>query len=500
MPAEHILAIDQGTTSSRALVFDQQGVVKGSGQRVLPQIYPADGWVEHDPHFIWSDTVAVCRRALESAGLAPADLAGIGITNQRETTLLWERATGKPLHNAIVWQDRRTAGLCARLRREGHEEMVRKKSGLLLDPYFSATKLAWLLDELPGARRRAEKGELAFGTVDSYLLFRLTGGQVHATDASNASRTMLFNLPQQRWDPELLELFNIPEALLPEVKDNSAFFGEVKPDLFGAALPILGMAGDQQAALVGQACFEPGMIKCTYGTGAFALLHTGERVPTSNTRLLSTVAYRLGGRAAYALEGSIFVAGAALKWLRDGLGIIADASESAGHAAAVADTGGVYLVPAFTGLGAPYWDPGARGALLGLTLDTSKSQVVRAALEAQAYQTRDLMEAMAADAGGEISRLRVDGGMVKNDWLCQYLADITGLLVERPVVAETTALGAAYLAGLQAGLYDSLQDVAGAWRRDRVFEPMMDQARRDELYAGWQEAVERVKSRKEEQE
>jgi len=493
--AQHILAIDQGTTSSRAMIFDREGRPKAMAQRELPQHYPAPGWVEHDPEFIWSDTLAVCRRALEQAGLAAAELAGIGITNQRETTLLWERASGRTLAPAIVWQDRRTAEHCRRLAAAGRGELVQERTGLLLDPYFSATKLAWLLEHVPGARARALAGDLAFGTVDSYLLFRLTGGRVHATDASNASRTMLFDIHRQQWDPELLEMFGVPAAVLPEVRDNAADYGQTAPELLGAAVPILGLAGDQQAALVGQACFAPGMIKSTYGTGCFALLNTGEQAPVSRHRLLATVAYRLQGRVCYALEGSIFVAGAALQWLRDGLGLIRDPAQSAEHARAVPDCGGVYLVPAFTGLGAPYWDPEAKGAILGLRRDTSKNQVVRAALEAQAYQTRDLMQAMAADAGQELGVLRVDGGMVGNDWLCQFLADITGLVVERPVVAETTALGAAFLAGLRAGLYPSLEHIAAAWRADRVFEPAMPAARREELYAGWLEAVSRVRSR-----
>lgn len=494
MSAKYILAIDQGTTSSRAMIFDAQGRPQAIAQRELPQHYPASGCVEHDPQFIWSDTLAVCRRALEQAGLNAGDLAGIGITNQRETTLLWERASGRTLAPAIVWQDRRTAEHCRRLAAAGHGQLVQERTGLLLDPYFSATKLAWLLENVPGARARAQAGELAFGTVDSYLLFRLTGGRVHATDATNASRTLLFDIHQQRWDPELLDLFGVPAALLPEVLDNAADYGHTAPGLLGEAVPILGLAGDQQAALVGQACFAPGMIKSTYGTGCFALLNTGAQAPVSRNRLLATVAYRLEGKVCYALEGSIFVAGAALQWLRDGLGLIQDAAQSADHARAVPDCGGVYLVPAFTGLGAPYWDPDARGAILGLGRETSKSQVVRAALEAQAYQTRDLMQAMADDAGQELSVLRVDGGMVNNDWLCQFLADITGLVVERPEVPETTALGAAFLAGLRAGLYPSLEHIAAVWRADRVFEPSMPVKRREELYSGWLQAVSRVRS------
>lgn len=494
MPESYLLAIDQGTTSSRAIVFDKTGKPRGSSQRELPQIYPADGWVEHDPEFIWHDTMAVCRGALDQAGLDASQIAGIGITNQRETTILWERATGRPLHNAIVWQDRRTAPLCQELRDAGRQDMVTERSGLLLDPYFSATKLAWLLDNVEGAREKAQRGELAFGTVDSFLLFRLTHGQVHATDISNASRTMLFNIHSEQWDPDLLELFNIPPQVLPQVMDNAAEFGMSDAHLLGGAIAIRGMAGDQQAALVGQACFEPGMIKSTYGTGCFVLLHTGDKPMASTNRLLTTVAYRLDGRTSYALEGSIFVAGAALQWLRDGLGIIDNAGQSAGLAASVRDNNGVYLVPAFTGLGAPYWDPDARGAIIGLTRDTTASHIVRAALEAQAYQTHDLMSAMARDCGQAPTTMRVDGGLVANNWACAFLADITGLRVERPVVAETTALGAAYLAGLQAGVYGSLDDIAANWQMDRRFEPDMDDGMRRELLGGWKRAVRRVMS------
>ncbi len=494
MAPEFVLAIDQGTTSSRAMVFGPDCEPLALSQRELPQIFPAGGWVEHDPEFIWSDTLGVCRRALAKAGLGAGDLAGIGITNQRETTLLWERGSGRPLANAIVWQDRRTADYCRRLRRQGRQQAIQAKTGLLIDPYFSASKLAWLLEHLPGARRRAERGELAFGTVDSYLLYRLSGGAVHATDATNASRTMLYDIHAGRWDPELLELFGVPEAVLPEVRDNCADFGATAPELLGGAVPVLAMAGDQQAALVGQACLQPGMTKSTYGTGCFALLNCGPKATPSANRLLTTIAYRLAGHTSYAIEGSIFVAGAAIQWLRDGLGIIDHASESMDHAGSLADNGGVYLVPAFTGLGAPHWDPEARGAVLGLTRDTTRSHLVRAALEAQAYQTRDLLQAMALDSGREISVLRVDGGMVANDWMCQFLADVTGIVVERPRVTETTALGAALLAGLQAGLHDSPQALARLWRAERVFEPGMDPSRREELYAGWTQAVRRLLS------
>ncbi|HYD99431.1 MAG TPA: glycerol kinase GlpK [Alphaproteobacteria bacterium] len=491
---QFVLAIDQGTTSSRAIVFDAAARPVASAQRELRQFYPADGWVEHDAHDIWTDTLHVCRAALEKADVAPGEVAAIGITNQRETTVLWDRATGDPLHMAIVWQDRRTAAFCRQLKEQGAEGLVRERTGLLIDPYFSGTKLAWMLDNLPGARARAERGELCFGTVDSWLLFNLTGGRVHATDATNASRTLLFNIRTGAWDEELLRLLNIPAALLPEVRDNSADYGTTDPALFGAAIPISGMAGDQQAATVGQACFAPGMIKSTYGTGCFALMNIGGEFTLSKNRLLTTIAYRLDGRTTYALEGSIFVAGAAVQWLRDGLRVIPDAAASAQHANDVADTGGVYLVPAFTGLGAPHWDPDARGAIVGLTRDSTVSHIVRAALEAVCYQTRDLMGAMAADSGQTARSLRVDGGMVRNDWVCQFLADTLDLPVERPVVTETTALGAAYLAGLRAGVYPSLDSVSAGWARDRKFEPAMEEARREKLYAGWQTAVRRVAS------
>jgi len=436
----------------------------------------------------------VCRATLTRAGLPAAAVAAIGITNQRETTVLWEREGGRVLHNAIVWQDRRTAEVCRALVRDGAEPLVRARTGLLLDPYFSATKLAWLLERIPGARARAERGELCFGTIDSFLLFRLTGGRVHATDATNAARTLLLDLATQRWDADLLRLFDVPAAVLPEIRDNDAFFGTTDPALLGAAVPVTGMAGDQQAAAFGQACFDPGMIKSTYGTGCFALMTIGPEPRLSEHRLLTTLAWRLGGRATYALEGSIFVAGAALQWLRDGLGLIPETPASEAHARALDDTQGVYLVPAFTGLGAPYWDPDARGAVLGLTRNTGVSHVVRAALEAVCYQTRDLMEAMAADAGRMPAALRVDGGMVGNDWLMQFLADILAVPVERPAVTETTALGAACLAGLGAGVYGSMADLAVGWQCQRRFEPGMLEARRNRLYEGWRRAVARVRT------
>jgi glycerol kinase len=494
--AQHILAIDQGTTSTRAMLFDRAGRPVATAQREFAQHYPKPGWVEHDPETIWRDALDLCREAIARAGLTASAVAALGITNQRETVVLWERASGKPVARAIVWQDRRTAELCRELSEGGHGPMVQARTGLVIDPYFSATKLAWLLDQVPGARAAAERGELAFGTIDSFLLWRLTGGRVHATDATNAARTMLFDIHAQDWDDELLRLLRIPRALLPEVRDCSTEFGATPASLFGAPLPITGIAGDQQAATVGQACFAPGMLKSTYGTGCFALLNTGAVAVTSKHRLLTTIAYRLDGRATYALEGSIFVAGAAVQWLRDGLKLIGQAGESEPLAAGVADTGGVYLVPAFVGLGAPHWDPDARGALLGLTRATGIAEIVRAALESVGYQTRDLMMAMAGDLGsaGTPQAVRVDGGMVANDWVCQFLADILELPIERPVVGETTALGAAYLAGLAVGLYPSLDAIGEAWACQRRFEPRMAPSERHRLYAGWLDAVRRVRT------
>jgi glycerol kinase len=490
----YILAIDQGTTSTRAILFDRAGEPQATVQQELPQIYPADGWVEHDPEGIWRATAAVVRGVLDKARTTPADVAGIGITNQRETAVVWERASGKPIHNAIVWQDRRTTEFCRQLAAAGHEATVQHRTGLVIDPYFSGSKIAWLLEHVAGARHAAEAGKLAFGTIDSFLLWRLTGGRVHATDATNASRTMLFNIHEQRWDGELLELLKIPSPLMPEVRDSAAEFGASDKSLFGAPLPVLGIAGDQQAALVGQAGFVPGMIKSTYGTGCFVVLNTGDKAVTSRNKLLTTLAYRLQGKPTYAIEGSIFVAGAAIQWLRDGLKLIHAAGDSQALAESLKGTGGVYLVPAFTGLGAPYWDPAARGAIFGLTRDTGIAEIVRSALEAVCYQTRDLMTAMAADGGTALKSLRVDGGMVRNDWVMQFLADILDLPVERPVVTETTALGAAYLAGLQAGLFSSAEDIGRRWQRDRLFRPQMSADQREALYAGWQAAVARVRS------
>lgn len=494
MSAISLLAIDQGTTSSRAIVFNDRGGMQSVAQREYPQFFPQSGWVEQEANTIWEDTLAVCREAIGKADARPV---AIGITNQRETLVVWNRETGEPVHRAIVWQDRRGAPLCHRLRAEGHEPSVQQKTGLLLDPYFSATKLAWVLEHVPGVREEAEAGKLAAGTIDSFLLWRLTKGRVHATDATNASRTLLFNITTQSWDDELLALFNIPRALLPEVQDTVSEFGTTDAEWFGQEIPILAMVGDQQSAAVGQACFAPGMWKSTYGTGCFILRNTGDSQVTSQHKLLSTVGYRLGGQVSYAQEGSIFVAGAAVKWLRDKLGLITTSSETAQIAASLQDTGGVYVVPAFTGLGAPHWDAEARGAVLGMTLDTSRAHLVRATLESVAYQTRDLLEAFAADAVDTplpASTLRVDGGMVANDWFCQFLADVLGVAVERPAVIETTALGAAYLAGLGAGVYSGLQDIASAWRCEHRFEPQMETAQREALYDGWKAAVQRVRS------
>jgi len=489
--ARHLLALDQGTTSTRAIVFDADGAARGTAQIELPQIFPQPGWVEHDPEEIWRASQEVMRRAVDQARLTAADIAAIGITNQRETTVLWDRETGKPIHNAIVWQDRRTAEWCRRMKARLGDAALGRRTGLLFDAYFSASKIAWVLDHVAGARRAAQQGRLAFGTVDSFLLWRLTGGRRHVTDATNASRTMLFNLDRQDWDDELLHEFRVPRAILPEVRDSAGEFGAT--NLLGHPVPIAGVAGDQHAATVGQACFKPGMIKSTYGTGCFAVLNTGAKRVRSRHRLLTTLAYRLGGRPTFALEGSIFVSGATVQWLRDQLKVIGTAAESEAHASAVDGTGGVYLVPAFAGLGAPHWDPDARGALVGLTRDAGIPQIVRAGLEAVAYQTRDLMAAMKAD-GARPAALRVDGGMVVNDWMMQFLADQLGLPVERPVVTETTAWGAACLAGLGAGVFGSTAEIAQRWRRQRVFKPQANKTRRDSLYAGWLDAVRRVRS------
>lgn len=489
----HILSIDQGTTSSRAILFDESGNSLFSSQLEFTQYFPKDGWVEHDPEEIWSTTLKVVKEVLEYATENSLPIAAIGITNQRETTVVWERATGKPVYNAIVWQDRRTSDYCEVLRQQGKEKMLADKTGLLLDPYFSGTKLTWILNNVDGVRSRAEQGELAFGTIDSFLIWRLTGGACHYTDATNGSRTLMFNIHNQAWDKEILELLSIPESLLPEVLDCAADFGSTDKEVLGVEIPIAGVAGDQQAALIGQACFEPGMIKSTYGTGCFMVLNTGTWALSSKNKLLTTVGYRLNGKTTYALEGSIFVAGAAVQWLRDGIGVIESAKETEGMASSMESNKGVYLVPAFTGLGAPHWDPDARGAIFGITRDTGPEEFVRATLESICYQTYDLLEAKRGD-GVQATKLRVDGGMVNNNWLCGFLADILGITVERPVVTETTALGAAFLAGLQVGVYDSLEEIKKIWKVDQSFEPTMDSSHKSQLLEDWQKYVDKVKS------
>ena len=487
----HLLAIDQGTTSTRSLLFDASGRLLASAQREFSQSYPQPGWVEHAPQTIWRDVLSTTREVLAKANV---QAAAIGIANQRETTVVWERADGTPIYPAIVWQDRRTAAECERLRQDGAEALVRARTGLLLDPYFSATKVAWILDHVAGARARAERGELAFGTIDSFLLWHLTGDKVHATDATNASRTMLFDIHRQCWDVDLLRLFNIPEALLPEVHDNSFLYGVTTPGLFGEAIQVAGMAGDQHAALVGQACLDPGMAKATYGTGCFFLLNTGEQVLSPSKGMLTTMAYRAGGRPTYAVEGSIFAAGATLKWLRDRLGLIRDMSQTGAMAAEIGGNEGVYLVPAFTGLGAPYWNPDARGLICGLTLDASPAHLVRAALESAAYQTFDLMQAI---MDGEPPRaLRIDGGMAGNDLFCQFLADIIAAPVERPAMLEATAQGAAFLAGLTIGVFPDFAAISAAWARGARFEPRLEASERERLIAGWLDAVQRTLTRK----
>ena len=489
MSAPLILALDQGTTSTRTMSFGRDGQPRRSARREFAQHYPQAGWVEHDPEDIWRDALATLREVGEGEAVE-----ALGITNQRETVVLWDRATGQPVHNAIVWQDRRTADACARLQGDGCEPLVRERTGLLLDPYFSGTKLAWLLNEVPGVRARAIRGELAFGTIDSFLLWRLTGGRVHATDPTNASRTLLYDIHRGTWDDDLLRLFDIPAALLPEVHDSSTIFGETDRDILGRAIPIGGIAGDQQAALVGQACFTPGDVKSTYGTGCFALLNTGAAAVASEHGLLTTIAYRLGGVTTYALEGSIFVAGAAVKWLRDGLRLITHAADTEGLATMLNGNHGVYMVPAFVGLGAPHWDPHARASITGLTFDATAAHIARAALEAVAYQTADLFAAMAADGSSTPGRVRVDGGMAANDWFCQFLADMLDVSVERPANVETTAAGAAFLAGMAVGLWSGPDAVAASWRADRLFSPRMATTERAVLAAGWRDALARTLS------
>ncbi|ESX90271.1 glycerol kinase GlpK [Mesorhizobium sp. LNJC403B00] len=492
----YILAIDQGTTSTRAILFDGAMKVAGSKQQEFTQHYPASGWVEHDPEEIWASVVATVKGALKAAGREASDVAAIGITNQRETVVIWDKATGKPIHNAIVWQDRRTAPLCQKLKKHGLEKKFTKKTGLLLDPYFSGTKIAWMLDKVNGARKRAEKGELLAGTIDSFLIWRLTGGKVHATDATNASRTLVYNIEKNVWDDELLSILRIPVALLPEVKDCADDYGVTEKSLFGAEIKILGVAGDQHAATIGQACFEPGMMKSTYGTGCFALLNTGADLVRSKNRLLTTIAYRLNGKTTYALEGSIFIAGAAVQWLRDGIKVIGKAEHSGVLAATADPTQNVYLVPAFVGLGAPHWDAEARGAIFGLTRNSGPAEFARAALESVAYQTRDLLDAMRKDWKGASAKtvLRVDGGMVASDWTMQRLADILDAPVDRPTILETTALGAAWLAGSKAGVWPKAKDFAKSWALERRFKPDMDADMRSAKLAGWRDAVRRTLS------
>jgi glycerol kinase len=489
----HVLALDQGTTSSRAIVFDEAGSVVAMAQREFRQIFPRPGWVEHDPREIWESQLAVAREVLTGAGLAAGDVAALGITNQRETTLVWDRATGEPVANAVVWQDRRTAEACAELKRAGHEELFRARTGLVLDPYFSGTKLAWLLDHVPGAREGAEGGRLAFGTIDSWLLWNLTGGRLHTTDVTNASRTLLWDLHTGEWSAELAAILGVPLGMLPEVRASSEIYGETLPDLFGAPIPIAGVAGDQQAALFGQACLAPGMVKNTYGTGCFLLMNTGGRPVRPEAGLLATPAWRLGARTEYALEGSVFVAGAVVQWLRDGLGVIRSAAEVEALAASVPDAGGVVLVPAFTGLGAPHWDPYARGALLGITRGTTAGHLARAALEGIAFQVADVLEAMAADSGVPVAELRVDGGAAANDLLMQMQADLAGVPVVRPRVRETTALGAAYLAGLAVGVWKSPDEIAARWQAERRFAPRLDPAAAAARREQWRRGVERAK-------
>jgi glycerol kinase len=490
--AQYVLSLDQGTTSTRCIVFDQQARPVGAARREVAQHYPASGWVEHNAEDIWRDSLATARAAIEQSAVGIDGIAALGIANQRETAVVWERDGGRPIHNAIVWQDRRTAQECGRLQRDGAETLVRARTGLLLDPYFSATKVAWILDNVPGARARADRGELAFGTIDSFLLWRFTGGKLHATDVTNASRTLLFDIHRQQWDQELLRLFRIPRSLLPQVRDSSGIYAMTAADIFDKPVPIAGVAGDQQAALFGQACFEPGTAKSTYGSGCFLLLNTGERAPPSSNRLLTTLACRLNGRTSYALEGSIFVAGAAIKWLRDGLKHISDAAQSEAVAESLDGNQGVYMVPAFVGLGAPHWRPDVRGLISGLTLDVTGAHLVRAALEAVAYQTLDLCDAMTRDGASPVRAIRVDGGMAANNWLCQFLADMLGARVERPRVLETTSLGAAFLAGLATGVWSDLAAVAATWESSAQFEPRMSERERAALIDGWRMAVART--------
>lgn len=491
----YILALDQGTTSSRAILFDHDGRIVATAQQEFPQIYPQPGWVEHDSETIWQSQLQVAKQVFASKNLAASDIIGIGITNQRETTLVWDRTTGQPIYNAIVWQDRRTSALCDQLKVEGFDKTIREKTGLVTDAYFSGTKVAWILDKVPGAREKAEAGELAFGTVDSFIIWRLTGGRLHITDVSNASRTMLYDIHKRWWSNTMLKRLNIPVSLLPQVVPSSMVYGETSAEIFGAPIKIAGIAGDQQAATFGQACYEPGMAKNTYGTGCFMLMNTGAAAKESHNNLLTTVGWTVGqGAMQYALEGSVFIAGAAIQWLRDEMKLISNAAETEAIAKGITDTSGVYVVPAFVGLGAPYWDQYARGTIVGLTRGSGRAQIVRATLESIAYQTRDVLEAMCADSGLNLQTLRVDGGAVRNDFLMQFQADILGVPVQRPAVTETTALGAAYLAGLATGYWSSQEEVARQWMVEKTFEPGMSPKGRDSLYAGWKRAVERAQA------
>lgn len=489
---KYLLAIDQGTTNSRAIIFDKDGKLIASHEVALQQFFPNSGWVEQNPDEIFDNTILCCREVIGKSKLTVDEIAGIGISNQRETTIIWDKHSGRPVYPAIVWQDRRTSVACRKLSETVSADMIQKKTGLLLDPYFSATKIMWILENVKGIKSQIDKGDLLFGTIDTYLVWKLTRGKSHVTDITNASRTMLFDIQKQQWDEDLLQIFSIPRNLMPDVLDNTADFGETDPKIFGKAIPIAGMAGDVQAATIGQACFHPGMVKATFGTGCFMLLNTGEEIIVSENRLLSTVAYRVNNKTSYGLEGSIFSAGTTIKWLRDSLHLIRTAAETEMHAKNVDSTNGVYLVPAFTGLGAPYWDPDARAALLGLIRSTTVSHIARAALEAVAYQSRDLLDAMAKDYRGVVETLRVDGGMAANNWLLQFLADIAGVVVQRPACIETSALGAAYLAGLQLGMYSSLDEISSLWEMNAEFVPKMEDEKQESLYDGWKQAVART--------
>lgn len=490
MTTQYVLALDQGTTSSRAIIFDRNGRIVSLAQQEIRQQYPQPGWVEHDANEIWLSVLAVISSALSDGDIAPEQIAAIGITNQRETAVIWNRHTGRPIHNAVVWQSRQTQDICERLKREGHEDMIRRKTGLVIDPYFSGTKIKWLLDHVDGAREQAEQGELLFGTIDTWLVWKLTGGKTHVTDYSNASRTMIYNIHELEWDEELLQLLDIPRSILPEVRSSSEVYGTtIEHHFFGKQIPIAGMAGDQQAALFGQACFERGMAKNTYGTGCFMLMNTGSEAVASEHGLLTTIAWGLDGQVEYALEGSVFVAGSAVQWLRDELRMLHSATESEEYATRLASSEGVYVVPAFVGLGTPYWDSEVRGAVFGMTRGTSKEHFVRATLESIAYQSRDVLDAMEADASLKLSCLRVDGGAVRNQFLMQFQSDLLGTIVERPIVNETTALGAAYLAGLAVSYWESKQTIAESWKLDCAFQPKMAESQRTQLYNGWKKAV-----------